>query len=719
MRAPKPEGDNGRAETSSILGPKGLIPGITSWESGSFMCESPRSLFFSSPKNQQKVEVKTKDFNEIASPPNEERDVPPEAEVREEPPKAESTPTKEEKSEEEVREKPVPETPNESDATTAAAKFECDYDVNCTEAFMNLQKKEWNKANARILEFPLEAHTWVSRKEKHGKLRWRLLPIHAAIIFKAPDSVVEALLAAYPKGAQCKDDQGMLPLHLAFRHGSSEGTVNLLLAAFPQSVEVQDRKGRIPLVLAQASASPNREAFVRALERGPTYYANAAAATERAAVTAEQRAIFDAKLIEVEKKHQQDVKMLKEERSGLSETVELLQSELSKQKGTTQVLVDHVTSLEAQVNEKTETERFLAVKAASLDSELKELAAKKDQMEIELNAQIEGLQEMNEKLLAGGAVNAQDMELFRGKHEGENVKKLREKIAVQEKELKSLKMDWASAQARAAVLEAQLKSKIENEHELASEISTLTGKLASLTAGPNGSERVKELEQEREKLRATVNELSKKLLKVTQLMNKMQKKELAAEDEAKLLADASHQEELIRKAMEERKQMAEMLKKQEEEMERSAKQHQAILQKLSTMKTAPESQIPQSDSLAEEMENVLGHVLDGVPEDDDENHLVDTVVKNLKVETEKEEEPVLEDKIDPMDVRLDTFSSEFEEDPQKCLEDALKALEKSRAKKFFNKASVHPKHVVAPSASHSDSISQIPSDEQISRAIAE
>ena len=48
---------------------------------------------------------------------------------------------------------------------------------------------------------------------------------------------------------------------------------------------------------AQAAASANREAFVRALERGPTYYANAAAATERAAVTAEQRALFDSKLI--------------------------------------------------------------------------------------------------------------------------------------------------------------------------------------------------------------------------------------------------------------------------------------------------------------------------------------------------------------------------------------------------------------------------------------
>jgi hypothetical protein len=84
--------------------------------------------------------------------------------------------------------------------STPSEKFECDYDTNPTDTFLDLQRKEWASAAKRAVDSPVEARTWVSRKEKHGKLRWRLLPLHAAIIFKAPDNVVESLLAAYPKG---------------------------------------------------------------------------------------------------------------------------------------------------------------------------------------------------------------------------------------------------------------------------------------------------------------------------------------------------------------------------------------------------------------------------------------------------------------------------------------------------------------------------------------
>lgn len=66
---------------------------------------------------------------------------------------------------------------------------------------------------------------------------------------------------------------------------------------------MKDCKGRISLVLAQASTSANKALFLQALKRGPTYYAVAAAATERAAVTAEQRALFDAKLQQIRQSH--------------------------------------------------------------------------------------------------------------------------------------------------------------------------------------------------------------------------------------------------------------------------------------------------------------------------------------------------------------------------------------------------------------------------------
>jgi hypothetical protein len=77
-----------------------------------------------------------------------------------------------------------------------------------------------------------------------------------------------------------KAAQGMLPLHLAFRNGCDEDVVHLLLMAYPQSVDVQDRKGRTPMVLAQQSTHANRDLYIRALERGPAYYAVANAAKD-------------------------------------------------------------------------------------------------------------------------------------------------------------------------------------------------------------------------------------------------------------------------------------------------------------------------------------------------------------------------------------------------------------------------------------------------------
>lgn len=590
-------------------------------------------------------------------------------------------------------------------------KYECDYDKDPTTIFLSLQKKEWDavvkRGESDTLEATLEARTWVSRREKHGHLRWRLLPLHAAIIFKAPENVVETLLAAYPKGAQSKDDQGMLPLHLAFRHGSTEATVNLLLVAFPQSVTVEDRKGRIPLVLAQAAASANREGFVRALERGPTYYANAAAATERAAVTAEQRAIFDAKLIEVGKAHQQDISILKEERNGLNESVALLQSELIKQKAATQVLVDHINSLNGQLKNKGETEKFLAVKAATLDSNLKDMGEAKEQTESALENELIALKNVNARLTneLDALKNVEDRAAT-----PEEVQKLSHKAEKQGKELKMLKMEWASTQARSAVLEAQLKSKIENEHELASQVSQLAAKLANSAADSGSqanmySKRVQTLEAEREKLRATVNDLGKKLLKVSQFMNKMtaktQESAKKSSDEAKAKqielqekskVDASNNELLIRTALAERQHMAELLKKQEEEMAKSAKQHQEILDQLEALKTkraAPteeqtdEDDLPFTNSLTEEMQDMMRNVLSGMPQGlSDDSDLVDSVMKSVSGPTPKasgsSQSEHFPSERSSTGNSLQAASTDTEEDAQKCLEEALRALEQNR-----------------------------------------
>ena len=145
---------------------------------------------------------------------------------------------------------------------------EVDYDEGATELYRRIEGKDWDGALARLEANPIEAKTWVSRKESNGvQTRWRLLPIHATCIFRSPLALIEALIACYSDGPQMKDDQGMLPVHLACRNGASKGVVLTLLNSFPQSIRVKDRKGRVPVELVEQSSSQNKEAVKLAMRR--------------------------------------------------------------------------------------------------------------------------------------------------------------------------------------------------------------------------------------------------------------------------------------------------------------------------------------------------------------------------------------------------------------------------------------------------------------------
>jgi len=127
-------------------------------------------------------------------------------------------------------------------------ELECDYDTSATVLYELLESSSWEKARSRCRSHPDEIRTWIIRKDKNGQVRWKLLPLHAAIIFQSPSFVVSALLERYPAAASRKDDQGMLPLHLAFRHKQEdEDLLELLLAQYPKAVVLRDRRERVPL----------------------------------------------------------------------------------------------------------------------------------------------------------------------------------------------------------------------------------------------------------------------------------------------------------------------------------------------------------------------------------------------------------------------------------------------------------------------------------------
>ncbi len=144
-----------------------------------------------------------------------------------------------------------------------------DYDEGVTSLYKEIEDKNWEKVIARLDTHPHEAGAWIFRRDSANprKIRWRLLPLHASCIFRSPLAVIEALVAAYPDGAQMKDDQDMLPLHLACRNGASKGVVLTLLYAFPEALGIRDRKGRTPFDLVEASNSQNREAVLLALRK--------------------------------------------------------------------------------------------------------------------------------------------------------------------------------------------------------------------------------------------------------------------------------------------------------------------------------------------------------------------------------------------------------------------------------------------------------------------
>lgn len=124
----------------------------------------------------------------------------------------------------------------------------CDYDKGPTALYELLESSKWEKARARCKSHPGEVRTWIVRKDRSLKVRWKLLPLHAAIIFQSPYHIIAVLLEQYPEASLRKDDQGMLPLHLAFRHKpDDEELLELLLEHNPKAINVRDKRERVPL----------------------------------------------------------------------------------------------------------------------------------------------------------------------------------------------------------------------------------------------------------------------------------------------------------------------------------------------------------------------------------------------------------------------------------------------------------------------------------------
>jgi len=480
--------------------------------------------------------------------------------------------------------KPTNPTANANKAKT----FECNFDKDPSKLYLAIQHKQWDEATERAKAYHQECKTWVSRSEDSGALRWRLLPLHAAVIFKAPEKTVQALLVSYPRAARHRDDQGMLPIHLAFRNESPVPVVQLLLMAYPAALEVQDRKGRIPLVLVQNSRSALKDGYMEALGVVQGYHAVASAAYESETIhnfrknSAVGNMEFDAEKIKLMAK------------------IDALESELNKTQGASGVLVNHVNSLESKLCSRHDTESYLSSKIAKLDSTLKEVTMAKELAEAQVVRQRTQYLQQNDNLKTECNDLATQLEQAGNQNNFVNEAietelSTKNSMAVR---MKYLEKDNLACRAEVLEMEGLLKSKIESEHSLATQVSTLAMRLAESTSGTCAAagafqKRIHILNGEKDELQKRVEFLTIKVQSVLQTLDYMAKEhenilQLSSFHQETIVTTQQHQEELAANAARneqimidaawEREEIVRILTRQAKQVEKSSEERSKLME---------------------------------------------------------------------------------------------------------------------------------------------
>jgi chromosome segregation ATPase len=280
-----------------------------------------------------------------------------------------------------------------------------DYDKNPSALYKALQQKDWKLAMDLVDQNPDEVFTWIIRKDKEGMTRWCLLPIHAALIFKAPMHVIVKLISKYPESGLCKDDQGMVPLHLAFRHGASDSILYEILSSCPDAIDVKDDKGRTPLALhstyvarANAQGSPTNGADNNTQKMRPSAferYVTVAADRARKSTKSKLEAYYVSKLKTLHDEHTEQLenlrKLASDEFSASRERIKELEKKkrilesnlndkkkeaenLSKQNHANKLAISNVETLLQEVTTSKHEEKVAFLqKISQLESEITEI----------------------------------------------------------------------------------------------------------------------------------------------------------------------------------------------------------------------------------------------------------------------------------------------------------------------------------------------------------
>ena len=140
---------------------------------------------------------------------------------------------------------------------------DADYNEGATELYKHIENHRWREAAERCRNQPLETKIWVYRMDKkNDHTLWRMLPIHTAILYRAPVYVILDLIQAHPEGPSQVDDRKMLPVHMACRVICKEDVLRVLLKHKPDSVVAVDTKGRTPREIIMSDKTNEQESKV-------------------------------------------------------------------------------------------------------------------------------------------------------------------------------------------------------------------------------------------------------------------------------------------------------------------------------------------------------------------------------------------------------------------------------------------------------------------------
>jgi len=225
----------------------------------------------------------------------------------------------------------------------------------------------------------------------------------------------------------------------------------------------------------------------------------------------------------------------------------------------------------------------LATKISKLEEEITENEHLKDERESNFEDEREEFNKEKENLLAQIDFLQTTLSLTREKladsiytmvQKEEEWATTKEKL---EEKYRETHLEWANAQANCAIFEAQLKKRMENEHLLASQVSTLASRLAECSHEMNEgkvkyTKRTKELEDEQLSLTDTVEDLTARLQNISAVMQNTHKQQMIIVDDAigneeimadcmethaKMVSESIQQERHLRLAREEMMQLLE------------------------------------------------------------------------------------------------------------------------------------------------------------------